>query len=167
MKIRMLKNFLPLIALVFMAFSANAQKAFPTPTLTDVSLQSVELSQFIGQGKPTVVAVWATWCQPCHMELDHMKSYLDKWQQEYGANVLAISVDKRHMVNRINPLVARKGWKYDILVDMEGKLQSALGFTSIPQMYILDGSGNIVREFTGYETGREAQVDAVVRKLVK
>lgn len=163
----MLKNFLPLIALMCMAFSANAQKVFPTPTLTDAAFNPVELSEFVGQGKPTVVAVWATWCQPCHMELDHMKSYLDKWQQEYGANVLAISVDKRHMVNRINPLVKRKGWKYDILVDTEGKLQRALGFTSIPQMYILDGAGKIVREFTGYETGRESQVDAVVRQLTK
>ncbi|MEM1358301.1 MAG: TlpA disulfide reductase family protein [Bacteroidota bacterium] len=163
----MLKNFLPLFVLIFTAFSVNAQKAFPTPTLADASLQSVELSQFVGQGKPTVVAVWATWCQPCHMELDHMKSYLDKWQQEYGANVLAISVDKRHMVNRITPLVKRKGWKYDILVDTDGKLQRALGFTSIPQMYILDGAGNIVREFTGYQNGRESQVDAVVSKLAK
>ena len=163
----MFKNFLPLVALLLLTFSVKAQKAFPTPTLADVSLQSVELSEFIGQGKPTVVAVWATWCYPCHMELDHMKSYLDKWEQEYGAKVLAISVDKRHMVNRINPLVKRKGWKYDILVDTEGKLQRALGFNSIPQMYILDGAGNIVREFTGYQNGRESQVDAVVAKLAK
>jgi len=163
----MFKNLLPLVALLLLTFSLSAQKNFPTPTITDVSMQNVDLGDVIGQGKPTVIAVWATWCQPCHMELDHMKEYLGKWKEDYGANVLAISVDKRHMVNRITPLVQRKGWEYDILVDAEGKLQSALGFRSIPQMYILDGSGKIVKEFSGYQTGRETQVEAVIRKLAK
>ncbi len=99
------------------------------------------------------------------MELDHMKSYLDKWQSEYGARFVAVSVDQRHMINRINPLVKRKGWKYDILVDTDGKLQGKLGFRSIPQMYILDGNGNIVKSFTGYEKGREEEVDRVIKRL--
>ncbi|MEO0731448.1 MAG: TlpA disulfide reductase family protein [Bacteroidota bacterium] len=161
----MLKNFPLLVAILLLALPLSAQKNFPTPTISDVDLKDYELSAVIGQGTPTVVAVWATWCQPCHAELDHMKSYLDKWQSEYKANVLAISVDQRHMVNRIKPLVKRKGWAYDVLVDTQGKLQQALGFRSIPQMYIVDGKGKIVKSFTGYEPGREVQVDAVVRKL--
>lgn len=96
-----------------------------------------------------------------------MKSYLSKWENDYGAQVLAISVDKRHMINRIPPLVKRKGWQYDILVDTDGKLQSVLGFKSIPQMYVLDGEGKIVETFTGYQQGREAEVDRLIRKLAK
>jgi len=148
-----------------MTAGLSGQKAFPTPDLISTDQKTASLSDYVGTGKPTVIAVWATWCMPCHMELDHMKPYLDKWQTEYGANFLAISVDKRHMINRIDPLVKRKGWKYDILVDTDGKLQGKLGFRSIPQMYILDGSGKIIKTFTGYEKGREAEVDRVIKKI--
>jgi peroxiredoxin len=160
------KFFLPLLLLVF-SVTLFAQKDFPTPKLVTLDKQPAELADYVGKGKPTVIAIWATWCQPCHMELDHMKSYLTKWEAEYGAQVLAISVDKRHMVNRISPLVKRKGWPYNILVDTDGKLQSELGFRSIPQMYVLDGEGKIVETFTGYQEGREAQVDRLLKRLSK
>lgn len=153
--------------LLFFAVSVDAQKYFPTPDLITVDQQPASLGDYVGNGKPAVVAVWATWCNPCHMELDHMKSYLDKWENEYGVNVVAVSVDQLHMVRRITPLVQRKGWKYKILVDTEGKLQSTLGFRSIPQMYIIDGAGKIVKEFTGYENGREKDVDKVLARLAK
>lgn len=156
-----------LLFTVFFTLSLGAQKDFPTPELVTIDREPVALSDYVGNGKPTVIAVWATWCQPCHMELDHMKSYLSKWEDEYGAQVLAISVDKRHMVNRIKPLVSRKGWKYNILVDTDGKLQAKLGFRSIPQMYVLDGDGKIVESFTGYQSGREIQVERLIKKMAK
>lgn len=159
------KILLPTLLLLFAATSVSAQKMFPTPELTTVDQQPAALADYVGNGKPAVIAVWATWCQPCHVELDHMKSYLDKWENEYGATVLAVSVDQRHMVRRIGPLVKRKGWKYDILVDSDGQLQSVLGFRSIPTMYILDGDGKIVKTFTGYKSGREAQVDKLLSDL--
>ena len=145
--------------------SLMAQKTFPTPDLVTVDQQLVSLSEYVGNGKPTVIAVWATWCQPCHMELDHMKSYLDKWENEYGAQVLAISIDKRYMMNRIKPLMSRKGWKYNVLVDPNGHLQESLGFRSIPQMFILDGTGKIVQKFDRYEDGQETKVDRTIRRL--
>ncbi len=156
-----------LLFLVLFTFSLGAQKQFPTPDLVRIDRTPVALSDYVGNGKPTVIAVWATWCQPCHMELDHMKAYLSKWENEYGAQVLAISVDKRHMVSRIKPLVSRKGWKYNILVDTDGKLQADLGFNSIPQMYVLDGEGKIIKSFTGYQNGREVQVERLIKRLAK
>jgi peroxiredoxin len=161
----MLKNFLlPLIMFCFTG-SLMAQKTFPTPNLVTVDQQTVALSDYVGNGKPTVIAIWATWCQPCHMELDHMKSYLDKWENEYGAQFLAISIDQRYMMNRIKPLVSRKGWKYNVLVDPNGQLQLALGFKSIPQMFILDGTGKIVQKYSRYESGQEAKVDRLIKRL--
>ena len=157
--------FLPALLLLFVAAGLRAQNTFPTPELVTIDQQPAALGDYVGNGKPAVIAVWATWCQPCHMELDHMKSYLDKWENEYGANVVAVSVDQRHMVRRIAPLVQRKGWQYDILVDTDGQLQSRLGFRSIPTMYIVDGNGKIVKTFTGYQSGREAQVDQLLSRL--
>lgn len=159
------KILLPVLLLCAATAAVSAQKQFPTPELITVDQQPAALKDYVGNGKPAVVAVWATWCQPCHVELDHMKSYLDKWENDYGANVLAVSVDQRHLIRRIDPLVQRKGWKYDILVDTDGQLQSVLGFRSIPTMYIVDGEGKIVKTFTGYQSGREVQVDKLLKEL--
>lgn len=144
----------------------GAQKTFPTPDLITLDDQPAALSDYIGQGKPTVIAVWATWCQPCHVELDHMQDMARRWQEELGVHLLAVSVDKRYQMNRIQPLLKRKGWDYDVLVDTNGKLQRQLGFRSIPQMYVLDANGRIVKEYSGYREGRETEVDRVVRQLV-
>ncbi|NJC28292.1 TlpA family protein disulfide reductase [Neolewinella antarctica] len=162
----MLKKFLLPLILLCTSVALTAQRAFPTPTLKTIDNVSVDLSEKIGTGNVTVVAVWATWCQPCHVELDHMAKYLAKWQDEFGVDVLAVSVDKRHQVRKIKPLVSRKGWEYDILIDSDAALQRKLGFRSIPQMYIVDGGGVIVKEFSGYATGREDEVDRFLAKMV-
>ena len=162
----MYKYLLSLLTVFFLSAATQAQTDFPKPQLTTVEGEPVELAERIGKGVPTVIAVWATWCQPCHMELDHMKKYLDKWEGEYGVNVLAVSIDQPNMVKRIAPLVSRKGWAYEILVDRNGELQQKLGFRSIPQMYIVDGQGKIVKEFSGYASGREDLVDAYLADLV-
>ena len=161
----MSKFLLPLLLLLSLSTGVSAQKAFPTPTLETLDGQPAPLDDIVGEGKPTIIAVWATWCQPCHQELDHMKSFLESWENEYGARVIAVSVDKRYHINRIAPLVKRKGWDYDVLVDTDGQLQTRLGFRSIPQMYILDGNGKIVQEFSGYRSGREQEVDALIKKI--
>ena len=51
------------------------------------------------------------------------------------------------------------------LVDSNSALQRALGFKSIPQMYIIDGEGKIVESFSGYTSGREVEVDRMLNKL--
>lgn len=160
-----IKSTLPLLLFCLLSFGLRAQQTFPTPELMTVDRQPVTLANYIGKGKPTVISMWATWCGPCQVELDHMKPHLEKWEGEYGANFLAISVDQRHMINRITPMVRRKGWKYNVLVDPDGKLQSTLGFKSIPTMYVLDGTGKIVKTFRGYANGQEYQVDRLLRRL--
>lgn len=163
----MLKFLLPLVLLCLSAanLSAQSDKDFPLPVLQTVDMEQAKLTDYVGNGKPTIIAVWATWCQPCHLELDHMKAYAPKWEEELGVNFIAVSVDKPFQVRKIAPLVKRKGWAYDILVDTGGKLQRELGFRSIPQMYVIDGNGKIVREWSGYQQGREQEVERVLRRL--
>lgn len=148
-----------------MTLSLSAQRAFPTPELINTEREAAALADYVNNGKPTVVAIWATWCFPCHKELDEMKPYLGKWELEYGADFLAISVDQPRYFRRIVPLVKRKGWDYHVLVDQRGVLQQRLGFSSIPQMYILDREGKIIESFSGYQKGREKQIDRLLKRL--
>ncbi|MTB51544.1 TlpA disulfide reductase family protein [Lewinella sp. W8] len=154
----------PLIVL-FLSVGLSAQDVFPTPELLDVKRAPASLATYVNNGKPTVVAIWATWCFPCHKELDEMKPYLGKWEMEYGADFVAVSVDQPRYFRQIQPLVKRKGWAYNVLVDQRGQLQQQLGFSSIPQLYVLDQNGAIIKSFSGYQEGREKQVDRLLQRL--
>ncbi|MEL7378300.1 MAG: TlpA disulfide reductase family protein, partial [Bacteroidota bacterium] len=124
-------------------------------------------AELIGQGQPTVLTVWATWCRPCQMELDHFKSYHDRWTNELGAQVVAISVDQPHQVRRIQPMARQKQWPYEILLDSNRNLQSLLGFTNIPQLYVINGEGQIVASYSGYDNKRANQVDRQLERLAR
>lgn len=143
------------------------QQAFPSTSFRTLDGQTVESSQLVGQGQPTVVTVWATWCAPCQMELNHFKSYYDRWTNELGAEVIAVSVDQPHHVRRISPMVRQKQWPYQIVVDSQRNLQQMLGFKNIPQLYVLDGSGKVVASYSGYKDGRAEEVDKELVKLVR
>ncbi|MEM7573662.1 MAG: TlpA disulfide reductase family protein [Bacteroidota bacterium] len=156
---------LSLLLGLFLASALTGQTSFPTIDVVQLDGSNVGLDELIGQGKPTVVALWATWCQPCLTELDHMKPYFDKWTGDYGADVLAISVDQGYQMRRIQPLVRRRNWPYSIVLDTQRELQSLLGINSIPQLYILDGEGRIVASFSGFENNRPQQVDEELVQL--
>lgn len=145
--------------------SLQAQQLFPTTDFARLDGSTISSTDLIGQGQPTVVTVWATWCRPCQMELDHFKGFHNRWTNELGAQVIAISVDQPHHVRRIQPMVRQKNWPYEIVVDAQRNLQSLLDFTNIPQLYVLDGEGRIVASYSGYENDRAAQVDEHLVRL--
>ena len=141
------------------------QTNFPSIDVLRLDGSSVALGDLVGQGKPTVVALWATWCQPCLAELDHMKAYFEKWTGEYEADFLAVSVDQRYQMRRIQPLLNRRFWPYTVVVDVNRQLQSLLDFDSIPQLFVLDGQGRIVATYSGFENNRPQQVDRELAQL--
>ncbi len=123
------------------------------------------LSDHLEPGKTTVIAVWATWCKPCHLELDAMMPYYESWTKEKNTNVLAISMDQGYQINNVAQLVQKHQWPYPILVESNRKLQQALGFTTIPQLFIVDGTGKIIEHHDGYEDGQEKKLDKRLDKI--
>src|SRR6202007_690269 len=72
------------------ADNASSGKPAPDFTLKDLDGKNVELSQY--RGKVVLVNFWATWCEPCRVEIP----WLIEMQQKYGAKgftVLGIAMD--------------------------------------------------------------------------
>ena len=73
------------------AATPSAPTDAPTVALKDLNDQDVTLAQY--KGKVVLVNFWATWCEPCKVEIPWMIEF----QQKYGPRgftVLGVSMDE-------------------------------------------------------------------------
>ena len=117
------------------------------------------------QGKPLLLAFFATWCKPCNRELKAIAELYDEWQQETGMRLIAVSVDQAQNINKVKPLVDQNGWRYDVLLDPNSELRHALGIQLIPYTVLLDGQGNIVYRHNGYTDGAELELYEKIKEI--
>lgn len=153
-----MKKLYLLIAAMMVVTFACAQTRLPNITLKDVSGNDVRLDTLSNNGKPIVVAFFATWCKPCNRELKAIDEVYSDWQQETGVKIVAVSIDQAQNINKVKPLVDENGWTYQVLLDPNGELKRAMGVQMIPYTLLLDGKGNIVYKHNGYTDGAETEL---------
>lgn len=93
-------------------------------------------------GKPALVSLWATWCEPCRDEVPALKQ-LDVWTKEHGGLVVAVAVGEP--IEQVTRFANEKRLPYLLLVDEEFRLADALGQKRVPTTLLVDASGRIVR----------------------
>ncbi len=165
-----MKKLLLVFAACFAAFGLLAQdgtKALPSANLKTLEGQVLNAQDLAKSGKITVISFWATWCSPCKKELDAIMDYYEEWQDTYGMELVAISVDDPRTAAKVPAMVAQKGWTYRILHDYNKEFQQAANVSSVPYTILLDQSGNIVFEHTGYAPGDELELEEHMKDLKK
>ncbi len=156
-----------LLSLLFccLALALHAQKTLPALEVRTPDGAAVNLQTYVGQGRPVIISLWATWCKPCLEELDNIAELYPEWQEAYGLDLLAVSVDDQRQVAKVGPLVSTKHWPYTILIDPAQQLKTVLNYQLIPQLYVLNGAGEVVYEHTGYVPGNEFELEDKLRTL--
>ena len=128
--------------------------------------QRSQLSDF--KGKVVVLDFYATWCEPCRAETPHLVA-MQRQYAEKGLQIIGLNVggdDERAQV----PVFAKEfavqyplGYPDDELVD---KFLS--DNESIPQTFVFDRSGKLVKRFIGYsEEGRQELERVVLATLTQ
>lgn len=148
-------------------FALSAQKALPSVEVKTLDGQNIDIQEFAKNGKITVINFWATWCSPCKKELDAIADLYPDWQEEYNAELLAITIDTQRALAKVGPMVKSKSWEYTVLSDANQQLKQALNFQSIPQTFLLNQDGEIVYSHTGYVPGDEYELEDKIKDLAK
>lgn len=156
---------LTLVALLLIG-STVAYAQLPSVTLKTIEGKTINTAKLSNDGKPFVITFFATWCKPCQRELKAIHEVYPDWQDETGMKVVAVSIDEGQNVNKVKPLVDASAWEYEVLLDSNGDFKRAMGVSTIPALFIIDGDGKIVDRHTGYTDGSEENIIEKIRELV-
>ena len=155
---------LTVIFTISSAFTTTENK-LPSLPLKTLDGQSVDVHDYLEDGKLTVLSFWATWCTPCKAELDAFSDFYEDWQNDYNVEVLAITIDNARGLAKVPAEVTTKGWEFTVLSDVNSECLTALEFQTVPQTFVVDGQGNIVYAHNGYTAGDEYELDEKLAEL--
>ena len=115
------------------------------------------VSEFIGRGQWTVVAIWSTDCPICKRDMHHM-GFLHAEHHRNDAIVLGISIDGSARKPDIAQFIEDQGLDFVNLIGMPGQI-AALGgtFRGTPTYYIYSPKGNLVTRQVGSLTQEAAE----------
>lgn len=134
------------------------QAALPSVTLKDVDGKTVKTESLAEQGKPVIIAFFATWCKPCMRELEAIDELYADWRAQTGVEMYIVSIDQGQDVKKVKPLVDGNGWEYHVLLDPNGEFKRAMNVQNVPHLFVIDSKGQIVHNNTGYTAGSEAEI---------
>ena len=92
-------------------------------------------------GRPALVSLWATWCEPCRDEIPEL-ARLDAYAREHGGSVVAIAVGES--ADHVTRFRQGRAMPYPGYVDEDFRFADALGERAVPATLVVDASGRIV-----------------------
>jgi len=150
-------------------FSASMSIA-QNRTLPSVEVKTLEgdvfnMQKVENKGNPIVISFWATWCKPCKKELNNIAEVYEDWQDETGVKLIAISIDDSRNMHKVAPYVNSSDWDYEVYLDPNGDLKRAMGVSTVPHTFLLNGKNEIVWDHRGYMEGDEDELLEEIEKI--
>ena len=162
------KYILRFLCCALLSISVLAQiKELPNKEVKKLDGTSFNIKALENNGKPIVISFWATWCKPCKKELNNIAEVYEDWQDETGVKLVAVSIDDSRSMNRVLPYVNSSGWEYEVYLDPNSELKRAMGVSTVPHTFLLNGEKKIVWQHRGYVDGDEDELLEKIEALTK
>jgi thiol-disulfide isomerase/thioredoxin len=130
-------------------------KLAPEFSLESLQGQTVHLADF--RGKAVLLNFWATWCQPCKIEMP----WLEQMQQQYGPQglqIVGIAMDDAS-IEDIAKFTKEMGVNYPILLGKESVGDAYGGVQFLPSTFFIDRNGKFVDRVFGLKSRSEIEDD--------
>jgi peroxiredoxin len=116
------------------------------------------------RGKVVLVNVWATWCRPCVEEMPSMQKLYQKFKDD-GFEILAVSIDDQG-AGVVIPFMQHHKLTFPALIDSEGTIRARYGVAGVPESFIVDQQGFLVKKITGAADWSAPGVFRFIEKLL-
>jgi thiol-disulfide isomerase/thioredoxin len=138
----------------------------PAPDVTVVSLAngtSLKLSDL--KGKVVLLNFWATWCPPCREEIPSMMK-LNSFMTGKPFQMIAVSMDEGGK-RAIESFFKTTGFSLPTYLDESGASSKTYGITGVPESFIIDKHGVLVKKIIGGFAWDSPEVVAFLEELMK
>ena len=152
---------------IFTTLSLSQNRTLPSVEVKALDGGNINIQEIENSGKPIVISFWATWCKPCKKELNAIAEVYEEWQDETGVKLIAISIDDTRSMSKVMPYVNASDWDYEVYLDPNGDLKRAMGISTVPHTFLLNGKNEIVWQHKGYVDGDEDELLEQIKKIAK
>jgi cytochrome c biogenesis protein CcmG/thiol:disulfide interchange protein DsbE len=152
---------------IFTTLSLSQNRTLPSVEVKTLDGGNINIQEIENSGNPIVISFWATWCKPCKKELNNIAEVYEEWQDETGVKLIAISIDDTRSMTKVAPYVNSSDWDYEVYLDPNGDLKRAMGVSTVPHTFLLNGYNKIVWQHKGYVDGDEDELLGQIEKIAK
>jgi cytochrome c biogenesis protein CcmG, thiol:disulfide interchange protein DsbE len=116
------------------------------------------------QGKVILLNIWATWCQPCRVEMPAIERLHKKLGgKDFQVVSVSIDVDGDSVVSAY----ARDlGLTFQILHNQSGDIQQIYQTTGVPESFVIDRDGVIVKKVIGAAEWDGPVNETLIQRLI-
>ena len=135
--------------------SAGDLRIAPDFTLPSLDGKTVHLSDF--RGKAVLLNFWATWCEPCKVEMPWIVD-LQKQYGPLGLQVVGVAMDDASTAE-IAKFTAKMGVNYPVVVGQDQVGDAYGGLPFLPTTFYIGRNGKIVDKVLGIKGRGEIEDD--------
>ncbi|HKV28749.1 MAG TPA: TlpA disulfide reductase family protein [Candidatus Acidoferrales bacterium] len=134
------------------------------PDVTFPELQGGDLPLASLKGKVVLVNFWATWCEPCQIEIPWMIGFQQKYASQ-GFTILGVAMDDSGK-KVVDPFVQKTQFdvdgkklnmSYPIMIGNDDIAEKFGGLIGLPTSVLISRDGKIVKRFIGLVNHDELQ----------
>jgi len=133
----------------------------PAPDFTITTFEGEPFRLSDQDGKVVIINFWASWCIPCRAEAPVLRAI---WEQYRDAGVVIVGLAYLDSDSDSRAFIAEFGLTYPNGPDLRTEISRAYRVQGIPETFIVDQNGTIVRFI--YGAVGEAQLKAILDGLL-
>ena len=118
----------------------------PVPDFQFTALDGSSMNLGARRGKVVVVNFFASWCDPCREEAAALEQ---TWRAYQGQGVQFFGIAYKDADSKAQAFLDEFDVTYPCTVDMTNRAARNYGVTGVPETFVIDREGLLVRHFLG------------------
>jgi cytochrome c biogenesis protein CcmG/thiol:disulfide interchange protein DsbE len=141
-----------LVVLLLLAYSIATgpgtalQVGQPAPTFKLTALTGEKMDLEAQRGQVVVVNFFASWCNPCRQEAADLEAI---WRQYEPEGVQFFGIAYKDARSMVEAFLTEFDVTYSCAVDPGNRTSRAYGVTGVPETFVVNGQGLLLRHFIG------------------
>ena len=147
------------------------QTNLPLPPVKNIENLGWQLAsgnrQTLGElkGKVVILDFWATYCPPCLEEIPHLAALQNKYQD---LQIIGLNIGGDEDKPKIPAFVEKLKMNYPLGYPQDELTDFLFGGDDrIPQTFVFDKNGRLVKKFVGFDAQTKSELDAAVRQALE